>query len=789
MCYSIQLQISVSDFLSELSEVQRDAVINFKGPALIIAGAGSGKTRVLTYRIAWLIEQGVAPQSILALTFTNKAAREMRERIATLVGEATAKRLWMGTFHSVFARILRQESKRLGYPSTFTIYDTQDSRNVIKQISKYYQLDDTIYKPNEVFGRISQAKNNLITPAAYASNTQVQAQDKASGKPMMAQIFSDYATRCFKAGAMDFDDILILTNVLFRDHPEALDKYRHFFRYILVDEYQDTNYAQYLIVKKLGEFHRNVCVVGDDAQSIYAFRGAKIENILNFRNDYPDYKVYKLEENYRSTQTIVNAANSVIEKNVRQIKKKVFSQNEVGDPILVLKTGSDHEEGHVVANMVQDLKYAKRLHNSDFAILYRTNAQSRILEEAFRKRNIPYKVYGGLSFYQRKEIKDTLAYLRLLVNQKDNEAFKRIINYPARGIGDTTLIRLEEASEAHGGSLWEVSEHLQELAPSVGTAARTKIAGFLQLMQGFMAKREYTDTYELVYEITAATGLIQDLKSDKTPEGISRIENVEALLNGVKEYVLARKEEEEPATLESFLESIALLTDDDPDKSEERDKVSLMTIHASKGLEFNTIFITGLEELLFPGQQSLVSPGDLEEERRLFYVALTRGKARVVLSYAESRYKWGSPTLCSPSRFLQDIDEAYLEAMEFSPSARPAESREASPFERANRQSAGFGSPREGTSRQGPARPAPARQPTGFRSHATPSAGETSKESFAASSPEQIQEGMTVEHQRFGTGKVIGIEGSWPDSKATVLFGTSDRKQLLLKFAKLKIIE
>jgi len=764
---SIQSYIPVNDFLNELSDVQREAVINYKGPALIIAGAGSGKTRVLTYRIAWLLEQGIAPRSILALTFTNKAAREMRERIATLVGEDTAKRLWMGTFHSIFARILRQESSRLQYPSTFTIYDTQDSRNVVKQIIKQYQLDDTIYKPNEIFGRISQAKNNLITPQVYAANSQIQATDKAQGKPMIAQIFSDYATRCFKAGAMDFDDILILTNVLFRDHPEALDKYRQHFRYILVDEYQDTNYAQYLIVKKLAEAHRNLCVVGDDAQSIYAFRGAKIENILNFRNDYPDYKVYKLEQNYRSTQTIVNAANSVIEKNVRQIKKRVFSKNEVGDPIRVLKTGSDHEEGHVVANMVQDLKYSRRLHNSDFAVLYRTNAQSRILEEAFRKRNIPYKVYGGLSFYQRKEIKDALAYLRIIVNQRDNEAFKRIINYPARGIGDTTVSRIEEAAEMHGLSLWEVAERLPELAPQTGSAARTKVAGFLQLVQNMIDKKDLTDPYELVYEVTAATGLIQDLRSDKTPEGVSRIENVEALLNGVKEFVLARKEEEEPATLESFLESIALLTDDDQDKEEERDRVSLMTIHASKGLEFNTIFITGLEEMLFPGQQSLVSPNELEEERRLFYVALTRGKSRVVLSYAESRYKWGSPTICSPSRFLQEIDEAYLEAVEFSPVSAKPDAKPATSSPRPDR----FASRNSGS----------------FFAKAP--SGNVAQDNFAASEPQTIREGMQVEHQRFGNGKVMDIEGSWPDSKATVIFESAGRKQLLLKFAKLRIIE
>ena len=775
----------MSNILNELNDIQKDAVTSGNGPALIIAGAGSGKTRVLTYRIAWLLEHGVAPWHILALTFTNKASSEMRERIASLVGSDTAKRLWMGTFHSIFARILRQEAQHIGYTSSFTIYDTQDSRSVVKQIIKSHQLDEQVYKPNDIYGRISQAKNNLITPAVYASNTQAAAQDKAAGKPMISQIFSEYASRCFKAGAMDFDDILIYTNILLRDNPDILEKYQNHFRYIMVDEYQDTNFAQYLIVKKLAEKHQNICVVGDDAQSIYAFRGAKIENILNFRNDYPDYKLFKLEQNYRSTQTIVNAANSVIAKNINQIKKKVFSDNEVGDPVLVIRTASDHEEGHEVASRILDLKYSKRLKNSDFAILYRTNAQSRILEDALRKRNIPYKIFGGLSFYQRKEIKDILAYLRLIVNPKDNEAFRRIINYPARGIGDTTLSRLDESARQNGISLWEVCLDTVNLVPAINNGTRQKVAGFTGIIKTLAEKKPHTDAYNLTYEAIVLSGIMQDLKSEKTPEAVSRVENTEALLNGIKEFTASQAEEGEPATLENFLESVALLSDMDNDnKEEDIDKVSLMTIHSSKGLEFDTIFITGMEELLFPGQQSISSNHELEEERRLFYVAITRGKSRVVLSYAESRYKWGSPTMCSPSRFLSDIDPGFIETPN-----NPAYMQEPG-----NPMSSSF-RPRSITvSNPKPAymqgKEKPATQNRYYQPRPQPQPQNQSQDSeFESSPPELIKEGMTVLHQRFGPGKVVKIEGRWPDIKATVDFDGSDCKQLLLKFAKLRIIK
>ena len=773
----------MSNILNELNDIQKDAVTSGNGPALIIAGAGSGKTRVLTYRIAWLLEHGVAPWHILALTFTNKASSEMRERIALLVGSDTAKRLWMGTFHSIFAKILRSEAQLIGYTSSFTIYDTQDSKSVIKQIIKSHQLDDQVYKPNDIYGRISQAKNNLITPAVYASNSQAVAQDKAAGKPMMSQIFSEYASRCFKAGAMDFDDILIYTNILLRDNPDVLEKYQNYFRYIMVDEYQDTNYSQYLIIKRLAEKHKNICVVGDDAQSIYAFRGAKIENILNFRNDYPDYKLFKLEQNYRSTKTIVNAANSVIAKNINQIKKKVFSDNETGDPVLVIGTASDHEEGHEVASRILDLKYNKRLKNNDFAILYRTNAQSRILEDALRKRNIPYKIFGGLSFYQRKEIKDILAYLRLIVNPKDNEAFRRIINYPARGIGDTTLSRLDEASRQNGISLWEVCMDTVTLAPAINNGTRQKIAGFTGIIKSLAEKKPLTDAYNLTYEAIVLSGIMQDLKSEKTPEAVSRIENTEALLNGIKEFTASRTEEGEPATLENFLESVALLSDMDNDnKEEDIDKVSMMTIHSSKGLEFDTIFITGLEELLFPGQQAISSNSDLEEERRLFYVAITRGKSRVVLTYAESRYKWGSPTICSPSRFLSDIDPVFIETLNTTVRAGETGNNRNGSFNARsitipNSKSAYI----QAKENQSP-------QQRYYQPRSQPQSQSADTE-FEASPPESIKEGMVVLHQRFGPGEVVKIEGNQPDIKATVNFKGSGYKQLLLKFAKLRIIE
>ena len=653
-------------YLNELSEVQREAVTTFKGPALIIAGAGSGKTRVLTYRIAHLLKQGVAPWSILSLTFTNKAAREMKERIASVVGQKTAQQLWMGTFHSMFMRILRAESQKLGYPSTFTIYDTADTKSLLNSIIKELKLDTQTYKVNEVYGRISSAKNNLITPQAYANNTQLVSFDRQTRKPEIARIYALYMQRCYKAAAMDFDDLLLNTNVLFRDFPDVLAKYQDKFKYILVDEYQDTNYSQYLIVKRLAENHQNVCVVGDDAQSIYSFRGAKIENILNFRNDYPNYKLFKLEQNYRSTQTIVNAANSVIAKNKRQIQKLSFSAKGIGEKIKVIKAYTDQEEGFMVASAISDIIHREHAHHKDFAILYRTNAQSRIFEEALRKRNIPYRVYGSLSFYQRKEIKDTLAYFRLTVNPSDDEALKRIINFPTRGIGNTTLQRLEATANQKEQSIWVTIEQLGTDNSELKPAAINKVIQFYNLVKQFGTIAYTADAYEAAAAIISNTGLLKEFKADGSVEGITRLQNIEELLNSIKEFSDARKEEGEIelVTLADYLENVSLLTDADNDKPEDRDKVSIMTIHSAKGLEFDYVFLAGIEEELFPSRLSTGSPEELEEERRLFYVALTRAAKLATISHAQVRYKWGNLTSSIPSRFIAEIDPEWIDNQE-----------------------------------------------------------------------------------------------------------------------------
>jgi DNA helicase-2/ATP-dependent DNA helicase PcrA len=772
----------VVDYLKELNDVQRDAVIHTEGPSLIIAGAGSGKTRVLTYRIAHLLHQGVNPRSILALTFTNKAAKEMKERIGHLVGENLARSLWMGTFHSIFARILRMESQILGYPSTFTIYDTQDSKNAVRQIIKSMNLDDQIYKPGEVYSRISSAKNNLITPQAYATNPRAMEADKVARRPQQADVYREYAVRCYKAGVMDFDDLLLNTNILFRDFAEILQKYQHMFRFILVDEYQDTNYAQYLIIKKLAQEHHNVSVVGDDAQSIYSFRGAKIENILNFRNDYPEYKLYKLEQNYRSTQMIVNAANSLIDKNKRQIQKKVFSENEEGDKIKVINVSTDNEEGFVVANAVIDIRMSERMLYRDFAILYRTNAQSRIFEESLRKRNIPYKVYGGLSFYQRKEIKDVLAYLRLIINNRDDEAFRRVINYPARGIGETTVGKLGDCAQQRNLSLFETASALEMLGTGINKGTQNKINQFVSFIKQFGKQLKTMDAYELAYQVATGSGIINELKQDKTPESISKFENIEELLNSIREFTTQNQIDTGPLTLEYYLENVALLTDADNEKPEDADKVTIMTIHASKGLEFKVVFIVGLEEELFPSGMSLSSLEDIEEERRLFYVALTRAKEKVILSHVQTRFKWGNITSCSPSRFLNEIDEQFLDL----------------PVESNNSFVTGFDMEEETNwtrkpkfNRLGTSSP-----------EVVPTVGQPKKlvkienagnkhivtGDFRADDPSKIQAGMQVLHERFGVGKVIAIEGDMPNVKATVFFQGAGQKQLLLKFAKLKIL-
>ena len=768
------------DYLKDLNKAQYEAVVQTEGPALIIAGAGSGKTRVLTYRIAHLLKQGVRPSTILSLTFTNKAAREMKERIASVVGENLARYLWMGTFHSVFARMLRTEHETLGYPSNFTIYDSADSKSLIKTIIKSLGLDDKTYKPGTVAARISMAKNNLITPNVYANNAEIRLIDKNMRMPQIAEIYKEYVKRLFLSGAMDFDDLLLKTNMLFRDHPEILQKYLDRFDYVLVDEYQDTNYAQYLIVKKLASKNSNICVVGDDAQSIYSFRGARIENILNFKTDYPGHKIFKLEQNYRSTQTIVNAANNIIAKNKRQIPKTVFSELEPGKPIKVFSALTDNEEGFMVVQEIAETQLRDHYKNSDYAILYRTNAQSRIFEEALRKRNIPYKIYGGLSFYQRKEIKDLLAYFRLTINPADNEALKRIINFPARGIGATTLEKLEEAAIAGETSIWKIIEHTgtNNLA-SLNKGTIAKLLHFTSLIKNFQGFTKENDAFNAAKTIAENSGILVELYNDKSPEGVSRHDNIQELLNGIKEFSLNAIETGEPAKLGNFLEDVALLTDQDNDKDEDRDKVTLMTVHSAKGLEFKNVFVVGLEEGLFPSLRQGEKQTDdaLEEERRLFYVALTRAKENAYFSYANQRYRWGNLDFCNPSRFLEELDEQFID--------QPGKSA----FNNSGRNRNFFGT--ETT------RPQFTRQTsTVFKSvhqqniygKKLASLKETGGDpSFAADDASKIQSGMTVEHQRFGEGKVLKIEGEIPNVMATIFFRSSGQKQLLLKFAKLKI--
>ena len=772
-------------YLDELSDIQREAVTSSDGPSLVIAGAGSGKTRVLTYRIAHLLTQGVSPWSILALTFTNKAAREMKERIAKIVGEKTASQLWMGTFHSMFLKILKNEADKLGYSKTFSIYDTSDSKNLVGSIIKELNLDSQIYKTGEVFSRISSAKNNLITPQAYASNTNLVAFDRQNRKPEIAKIYAIYAQRCFKASAMDFDDLLLNTNILFRDFPDVLAKYQQKFKFILVDEYQDTNYSQYLIVKKLATQHQNVCVVGDDAQSIYSFRGAKIENILNFRNDYPNYKLFKLEENYRSTQNIVNAANSVIAKNNRQIKKVSFSSKENGERVKVLRAFTDQEEGYIVASEILNIQYRDHVPNKDFAILYRTNAQSRIFEEALRKRNIPYRVYGSLSFYQRKEIKDILAYFRLSINPSDDEALKRIINFPARGIGDTTMDRLSELANAQNQSIWTTIEQIDQNNPGIKSGLVKKLKDFIGMAKQFQSSVYTSEAYDAAYAIAMGSGIIRDLKEDKSFEGLSRFQNVEELLNSIKEFTESQKEEgvTETITLADYMENVSLLTDADTEKPEDRDKVTVMTIHSAKGLEFNYVFLTGLEEDLFPSKMTVSSPDELEEERRLFYVALTRAAKKVTISYAQTRYKWGNLSHCVPSRFINEIDPEWVE---MPADVNNTQDEPGSITSSSNRFGGGLSQGRNLT-------PLSQResQPQGSGSlYRNPSTNKTVNESTGETcDPASIVEGMIVTHERFGEGKVINVEGDGQNRKATVHFQSAGQKQLLLKFARLKVIK
>jgi len=766
----------VTDFLNDLNDAQREAVLCTDGPVMVIAGAGSGKTRVLTYRVAHLLNLGKDPFNILALTFTNKAAREMKNRIINLVGMKDAKNVWMGTFHSIFARILRVEGERLGYPHNFTIYDTDDSKSLIKAIVKEQEFDEKIYQAGYVLSRISSAKTNLITSSQYNENYEITQRDKMAGKPRLGEIYSLYDQRLMRASAMDFDDLLFKMNILMRDFPEVLYKYQQQFKYILVDEYQDTNYAQYLIVKKLAANDENICVVGDDAQSIYAFRGANIKNILNLKNDYPDIKIFKLEQNYRSTKNIVSAANSVIVNNKDQIFKEIWTDNDSGEKIQLLKASTDNEEGHMVANSIFEQKMQYQLQNSGFAILYRTNAQSRAMEEALRKLNIPYKIFGGLSFYRRKEIKDVLAYFRLSINHKDEEALWRIINYPNRKIGKTTQEKIIVVASQNNLSPWDVINDVRSFGLG---AAGEKVAEFAMMIKSFAAMQKTKDAYTVAQHIAKSSGVLKDLSEDTTPEGIARIENIEELLNGIKEFSEQEEENSEETklkTLENYMQDIALLTDaEDPDK-DEGDFVSLMTIHAAKGMEFQHVYVVGVEENLFPSIQSLGSRTELEEERRLFYVALTRAMKRVTISFSETRYKWGNLNFCEPSRFLEEINDAYIDFPRRKASVQNDFIFDADPKPNKTKPKLTTPAPELKIKKNLVPFNKAVQKPLNSNFQSTDNIMET------------LQIGMNVEHERFGKGKVINIEGKATDKKAMVFFEGFGQKQLLLKFAKLKII-
>ena len=746
----------MKDYLSQLNDSQKLPTIHKDGPVMVIAGAGSGKTRVLTYRIAYLMEMGVDPFSILALTFTNKAAREMKERIASIVGQSEAKSLWMGTFHSIFARILRTEAECLGYSSNFSIYDTQDSERLISSIIKELKLDKDLYKYKSIRNRISSLKNNLVTVKAYFNNPELIQFDKESRKPMFGKIYQTYVERCFKASAMDFDDLLLKTNELLNKYPTVLAKYQQRFKYIHVDEYQDTNHSQYLIVKSLADKFENICVVGDDAQSIYGFRGANIENILSFQKDYPSASVYRLEQNYRSTQNIVNAANSVIKNNLNKLEKEVWTENEIGEKIEIKETISDSEEGRYVASSIFDAKHNFQLNNNQFAVLYRTNAQSRSIEDALRRKNIPFQIFGGLSFYQRKEIKDVLAYLRIIVNPNDEESLKRIINYPARGIGQTTLDKIQIFSNQNNLTLFQLIEKINQYDLNINNGTKQKLLDFLNMIKHFQILNENNNALETLNEVLKRIGIVNLLRNDGTPESISRVENIEELLNGVQDFIDGQEDlVESKITLADFLEDVALITDLDKNTNNEEPRVSLMTIHLAKGLEFPHVYIVGMEEDLFPSALSSTTRSDLEEERRLFYVALTRGMKKINLSYSKTRYRWGKLNDCEPSRFIDEIDEKYVNY---------------------NRnKSLMFNSNAVSTNK------------LRFKKPVLKKSLNSLKKSEHKSSNLDyidINEGDFIIHNRFGKGEVLRTEGFGGDKKAEVKFGNSGLKKILLKFAK-----
>lgn len=754
------------NYLNDLNEAQKQAVLHTEGPALVIAGAGAGKTRVLTYRIAHLLQNQVPAGKILALTFTNKAAREMKERISRIASPEISRYLWMGTFHSIFAKILRMEGDKLGYKSNFTIYDSSDSKSLIRSVIKEFNLDDSKYKPGLIASRISSAKNNLVTASMYAADPSLHEYDKACTMPLLADVYKTYAARCFKANSMDFDDLLLNTNILFRDFPATLAEYQARFGYILVDEYQDTNYSQFSIVKKLAASHHNLCVVGDDAQSIYSFRGARIENILEFKNDYPDYQLYKLEQNYRSTQTIVNAANTIIANNEGQIQKQVFSMNEPGEKIQVLQAMTDSEEGFNIASDIFDKRFSLRLNWSDFAVLYRTNAQSRIFEETMRRKNIPYKIYGGLSFYERKEIKDILAYFRMVINPEDEEALKRSVNYPKRGIGDTTIEKILELSASLNTSAWSVISEAGKFTDHFNAGTVKKLSLYKDVINNMKINSGTTDAFTKAREIAIGSGIMKELKEGRLPDEVSRYENMEELLNAIKVFTEAADTNGEPNILEAYMANVALLTDQDTDNDEDRNKVTLMTMHSAKGLEFKHVYIAGMEDTLFPSPMSMGSAKELEEERRLFYVAVTRAGKQATLSYALNRYKWGNLERCSPSRFLKEIDQKFLHYPQTG----------GKPFNTLNKS---------------PAKPSPVLQePLKYnrdeRFKKLSKTKTVESASFAGSDASLFSEGDLVQHERFGNGIIISIEGEVPNTTASVKFFTDGTRKLLLRFAKLK---
>lgn len=774
----------MSDYIQHLNDAQKQAVLQLEGPLLIIAGAGSGKTRVLTYRIAQMMQKGIDPFNILALTFTNKSAREMKSRIAKIVGDNESKNLWMGTFHSVFARILRSESDKLGFPSNFTIYDTQDSVRLLSAIIKEMNLEKDKYKPKQVLGRISQYKNSLITVNAYKRNPELIEADRESGRPKMLNIYQEYVNRCFKSGAMDFDDLLLRTNELLTRFPETLAKYQDRFRYIMVDEYQDTNHSQYLIVRALADRFQNIAVVGDDSQSIYSFRGANIQNILNFQKDYPDVKVYKLEQNYRSTQNLVNAANSVIVKNKTRLDKELWTVNDSGEPIKVMRTISDAEEGRFVARNIWDNAINNRLTYDNFAILYRTNAQSRAMEDALRKKDIKYRIFGGLSFYQRKEIKDVLSYLRLLVNPNDEEALKRVINYPARGIGQTTMERLTVAANHYNKSLFSILENLHKIDLKINSGTKIKLTNFVTMIKSFMIELKSKNAFEITDFIIKQAKIVKDLEKDETPEAVSRVENIQELLNGIKDFVEEQKDKIDSNTsLAFFLEDVALATDFDKEKDDDTPRVSLMTIHLSKGLEFPYVYIVGLEENLFPSGMSSNTRSELEEERRLFYVALTRAEKQAYLSYAETRYRWGSLIDCEPSRFIEEIDDKYLDYL--APNISPSINKfiDSDIFGDVPKNLIRFKKPI--SKRIMKEKITTISTPKRFTKLTT------AKETTTNQIDDKIVIGSHVLHTKFGRGQIIAIEGEGADRKAEIHFEKEESgiKNLLLQFAKLRVLK